>query len=53
MTMKRLILAIVVLVACAAPSHQALAQAAATAVPSSAPAGLVGTWVGVLAVHRS
>lgn len=49
--MKRLILAMVVLVAYAAPSHQAPAQTATTAAPSSAPAGIVGNWVGVLAVQ--
>jgi hypothetical protein len=49
--MKRLILAIVVLVVCAAPSHHALAQKATTAAPRSAPTGIVGNWVGVLAVQ--
>ena len=49
--MKRLILAIVVLVLYAAPSHQALVQTATTAAPSSVAAGIAGNWVGVLAVQ--
>ena len=49
--MTRLILAIVVLVVYAAPAHKALAQTAPMAAPSSAPAGIVGNWVGVLTVQ--